>query len=141
MDLEREIQKLRKLKTKEEVLKSAYALLTKKYRGYRIKTITRIPELFDADVARLWARSGFLYCTHLNYLMKILLVGSNKFKEDDFVFQWTAIYYWSPHQYLKVRMDNERWVNVDVWARAYGIEFGQYASGSHSGTRTAIISK
>jgi hypothetical protein len=43
--------------------------------------------------------------------------------------KWTQIWYISPHQYLQIRVDNNEWINVDVWANVYDIKFGDYAHG------------
>lgn len=137
-DLELEIEKLQRCETKDEVLAVAYDLLTQKYRGYRLKTFTRLFDLFDVDVHNLWAKNGFLHCTNMNYLMKILLLGSQKFGEEDIRFRWTLIQFYSPHEYLRVRTNNDECIDVDVWGKAYGIKLGSYAHGSHSGSMRAI---
>jgi hypothetical protein len=128
------LRELSKKKTKREVLDASYELLTEKYRGHRIKTLTNLFDLFDVDVAKLWSKHGFLHCTNMNYLLKILLVGSKKFNESDVSFHWTTINYYSPHEYLRVRLDDATVINVDIWGKAYGIQFGDYAHGFHSGS-------
>jgi hypothetical protein len=35
----------------------------------------------------------------------------------------------SPHQYLSVKISDEKFINVDAWGRAYGIELGKYTRG------------
>jgi hypothetical protein len=131
-----EIAALQQLSSQQAVLQKSYDVLTSKYRGYRLKTITRLWELFMVDVDALWARHGFLHCTSSNYLLKILLVKSGKFSESDITFRWTLIYYWSPHQYVRVRI-GEEWTDIDLWGKAYGIPFGKHAHGLKSGTRIA----
>jgi hypothetical protein len=136
--LEQEIAKLKEGESQEEIIRKAYELLTQKYRGYRIKTLTRLPELFDVDVEHLWARRGFLHRTNMNYLMKLVLVGTGRFASEDIQARWTAIHYCSPHQYLKIRIE-AGWIAVDVWGRAYGIPFGGYAHGLHAGSMTSVL--
>jgi hypothetical protein len=133
-DLELEIQKLKQYQTKDDVLKATYDLLTKKYRGHRLKTLIRFFDLFKVDVNSLWSKNGFLHCTNMNYLMKILLIGSLKFKEEDIKFRWTLIHFYSPHEYVQVRTDDNKWINIDLWGKAYDIKFGSYAHGLHSGS-------
>ena len=137
--LDTEINKLIKFDSKEETLEATYELLTKKYRGYRIRTLTRLFDLFEDDITKLWSKNGFLHCTNMNYLMKIMLLGSGKFSEDDINFKWTTINFYSPHEYLQIRLDNSRWINIDMWGKAYGIKFGDYAHGFHSGSFKAVI--
>jgi hypothetical protein len=118
-DLELEIQKLKQYQTKDDVLKATYDLLTKKYRGHRLKTLIRFFDLFKVDVNSLWSKNGFLHCTNMNYLMK---------------FRWTLIHFYSPHEYVQVRTDDNKWINIDLWGKAYDIKFGSYAHGLHSGS-------
>jgi hypothetical protein len=104
--------------------------LISKYRGYRGKTWIKIFDIFENDINVLWSKNGFLHCTSINYVMRILLVKSGFFTEDDLRLKWTHVGYISPHQYLQVKVD-EKLINVDIWAYAYGIKFGDYAHGFH----------
>ena len=130
-DMQGVVKELKKSKNLEDCLKKAYDTLSEKYRGYRIKTYTRIYELFSKDVNKLWNKKGFMHCTNINYLMRILLVKSGFFKDKDIEQKWTFIWFFSPHQYLRVKLDKNKFVNVDVWAKPYGIKFGDYAHGFH----------
>ncbi|MEI6597138.1 MAG: hypothetical protein WCL13_02910, partial [bacterium] len=67
---------------------------------------------------------------NINYVMKTLLIKSDFFKDGDIRLKWTKIWYFSPHQYLQVNIDN-KWINIDIWAYAYGIKFGDNAHGFH----------
>lgn len=124
------INDLKKSNTKEECLKQAYEIMNKKYRGYRIKTYTRLFDLFTTDIKKLWSRSGFLHCTNINYVMRVLLIKSGHFQESDIRLKWTLIWYMSPHQYLQIKVAN-KWIDIDIWAYAYGIKFGDHAHGFH----------
>ena len=63
-------------------------------------------------------------------------IGST-LKEKDIVPKYSLTYYTSPHQYLQVRigkmkeidLENDKFVNVDIWGAANGIKFGDYANG------------
>jgi len=134
--LELEVSSI-KCRTREDTLRAAYAVLTKKYRGYRLRTVTRLLELFDVDVAALWAKNRFLHCTNLNYLLEIMLLHSGKFSEADIRFRWTTVNFLSPHQYMQIKLDDGQWVDADLWGAVYGIEFGSHAHGFHSGSLTA----
>ncbi|NQV09054.1 hypothetical protein HQ529_04340 [Candidatus Woesearchaeota archaeon] len=128
-ELEQEIEELKRLRNKKECLRKAYDVLTSKFYGERIKTYTRAYELFILDIHKLWHRKGFMHCTHLNEMMRFLLVGSGFFKDKDIKKKWTILGYFSPHEYLKIKLDD--WMNVDIWAQHYGIRFGDYAHGIH----------
>jgi len=125
------IKKLRKSKNKEECLRCAYDLLAKKYQGKRWSTYTRFFKLFDTNLERIWNRNGFLHCTTLNYLMRILLVKSGFFKDEDLKLRWSMVWYISPHQHLNVRINSKRVIHVDLWGKSYGIKFGDYSRGFH----------
>lgn len=130
MELDEAIKKLKKAKSQEDCLRKAYDIVSKNYRGYMFKTYTRIWEIFTYKVSKLWKKSGFMHCTNINKVMKELLVKSGFFKEEGIKKKWTLVYYISPHQYLQVDVNGKK-VNIDIWAKAYGIKFGDYAHGFH----------
>lgn len=74
-------------------------------------------------------KKGFLHCTKLNYLIRILLIKGGLFKEEDIELRWTSTWLIFPHQYLKVKINKNKFINVDLWGKAYGIPFGSYARG------------
>ena len=119
----------------EECLKRVYNILSLKYYGNRWKIVSRFWELFNLNPQRLWAKSGFLYCTSINYLMKILLTRSGWFKKGDIATKWSLTWNFFPHQYLRARVDSNKYINADVWAKIFGIEFGDHAHGFHQSTK------
>lgn len=129
-EMQKIINEIKKSLNKEECLKKAYEILISKYRGYRVKTYIKLFDVFKHDIATLWDKNGFLHCTNLNYLLRALLIRSDFFTEDEIHLRWTHIWYISPHQFVQVKIDNKL-VNVDIWAYAYGIKFGDNAHGFH----------
>ncbi|MCX6762092.1 MAG: hypothetical protein NTY33_04635 [Candidatus Moranbacteria bacterium] len=125
-DLQKVILELKKSRDQKECLEKVYALLTAKYHGERLKTYTKLFQLFRKDIFWLWNRIGYLHCTNINYVARILLVKSGFFEESDICLKWTLVWYVSPHQYLEVEV-GDQWIVVDIWANAFGIEFGDYA--------------
>lgn len=123
------VDDLKKSPGKEDCLRKVYFLLSSKYQGARVKTYLKLPLVFKKDVCFLWNQDGFLHCTNINYLARILLIESGFFKEEDIVLKWTLVWYISPHQYLRVKMIDDEFINVDIWAKNYKIEFGDYARG------------
>ncbi len=124
-EIERFIEELKKTKGKKECLKKAYTILTRKFKGERVKTYTRFVEVFDTELNEIWKKK-FIHCTTMNYLLKKVLVKSGWFKEEDIKTKWTLVWCISPHQYAQVRIKNEV-INVDCWGKAYGIPFRKYA--------------
>ncbi len=122
------IEKLKRTDNKKLCLKMAYDLLSEKYQGKRVQTYIKIFDLFIFDIDRLWAKNGFLHCTSMNQVLKFLLVKSELFSEKDLIMKWSLVWYLSPHQYLQVKINDEI-KNIDIWGRAYGVEYGEYAHG------------
>ena len=125
------IKELKKSKTKKACIKKAYSALLKKYRGYRFYTYIRFFDLFVYDINEIWDKEGFVHCIVLNYLMRTLLIKSGLFDEDDIKLKWTVVWYISPHQYLRIKISQNEFINLDLWGKAYGISFGDYAHGFH----------
>lgn len=129
-EMQKIINEIKKSLNKEGCLKVAYEILTAKYRGYRIMTYLKLFDVFKHDIGTLWQKNGFLHCTNINYLLRTILIKSDFFTDDEICLCWTQIWYISPHQYLQVKVD-DKWIDVDIWAHAYGIEFGDHAHGFH----------
>jgi hypothetical protein len=122
------IASLRSCSSKNECLHCAYDVLTTRYHGDRLKTVGRLWQLYPSSMSSLWKRKGFLHCTNANRLLHFLLIESGHFTDHDIKLPWTIILPGSPHQYLRARI-GKAWINVDIWAKAYGIAFGSYAKG------------
>jgi hypothetical protein len=129
-DLRAKIEILKQAKSKEDCLRQAYDFLVEKYHGDRICTFSKIHELFIRDIGKLWTKSGFLHCTNINYILRMMLIESGFFKESNIKEKWTQIWLFSPHQHLDINLDNKI-IHVDVWANRYGIKFGDHAHGFH----------
>ena len=108
-DMQRVVEQLKKSKNKEDCLKKAYYIITRKYRGYHVKTYTHFFKVFITDVNKLWDKRGFLHCTHMNYLMRILLVKSGFFKDDEVTPKLTLVWYKSIHQYLSIKINRNKY--------------------------------
>jgi len=124
------VEELKKSKSKEECLKKAFAVITSKYGGHKLKTYILIWRIFTADLEKIWRWNGFLHCIHFIYLMRVLLIKSGHFKDKDIKRKWTLVCYFSPHSYLDINLGN-RTIHADPWGRAYGIKLGDYTHGFH----------
>jgi len=120
---------LKTAKNKEDCLKKAYAIITKKYQGSRLLTYLLLPKLITVNPNKLWNQSGFLHCTNFTYLVRILLVKSGFFTEEDIKLKWTTCFLVSPHQYLEVKLSKNKCINVDAWGHRYGVKLGNYSHG------------
>ncbi|MEW6610493.1 MAG: hypothetical protein AB1352_02620 [Patescibacteria group bacterium] len=129
VDMMKVVEELKRCQNQDECLQRAYDILTTKYRGYKFRTYTRFWEMFETDLDKLWARSGFLHCHLMDYLMRVLLVKSGWFRDEDLVLKITFIWYISIHQHLLVHMRDGRQIHVDIWYAHYGKKLGDYARG------------
>jgi hypothetical protein len=78
------IKELENTNGKEECLYKAYDLVISKWRGGKYKTYTRFPWLFVSDLDKIWNQdSKFMHCMTFNYIMRILLIESGCFNEED----------------------------------------------------------
>lgn len=124
------VEGLKQMKSRKECLELAYDILTKRYKGKRFRTYIALHQLFINNPKKLWNKK-YLICVKTNYLMRIFLVASGFFKDEDIKSEWSLIWYVSPHQYLRVKLDNSEFINVDVWGENNRIKFGDYARGFH----------
>lgn len=130
-DMQAVVDRLKKSKGKKDCLRRAYEILSKKYKGCKFYTYRRFFDLFVTDLKKIWEKSGCLHCTHLNYLLRVMLVKSGFFKDEDIQLRLTLVYYVSVHQYLKIKIGKNDYVNVDLWGNTNGVKFGDYAHGFH----------
>jgi len=124
-DMQNVVNRLKKSKSKEDCLKKAYDILYKKYQGCHI--FTRFFDLFVTDLHKLWNKNGCAHCTNLNYLLRVLLVKSGFFKDEDIKLKLTLIYI-SPHQYLKIMLSKNKFIHIDPWGAKHKIKLGDYAN-------------
>src|SRR3989338_4434499 len=131
-EIESVCERLRAATDQEDALRQVHALLSERFRARRSMTYVWLHRILRRDPDRVWASTGFLHCTHMNWLLKILLVRSGWVKASDIRERWTLVWWISPHQYAEVWMKNGRVLPVDVWGKTYGVPFGEYAHGFRS---------
>jgi len=126
--MQKAIETLKKCKNKKECLTKAYVIVTNRYHGHRLTTYTRGYRLFYTNIDWLWKNKGFLHCNHMNFILRILLVKSGHFKESEIQLKWTVVWYVTPHQYLRIKM-NDGFIYIDPWGFDHDVPFGCYAFG------------
>lgn len=126
LGMQRAVDKIKKIQSQSRCLIKAYEIMIKRYRGRHFMVYTRPIPIFSFDIEKLWNRAGLMHCHNMNYLMRILLVKSGFFKNEDIENHWTIIKYISLHQYLRVRLDNDKHIDVDIWGASHGVKFGNY---------------
>lgn len=103
-----------------EFLVGVYDAVTARYHGGRIETVTKFWKAFQDPFTQ---PPGFMHCTGMNYLVRTLLVASDRFSENDICVVNVPLNFFI-HQYLRVRTDGV-WYDVDPWARHTGTPFGK----------------
>ena len=125
-EVQKVIEVLKKTKTKNECLKKAYQILNKRFDEKKFLTINKPQTLFYKNVQTLWAEKH-LHCNSISYLLRILLLKSGKFKKSDIKRVYSMWSFISPHEFLKIRVEDKKWVYVDLWGKDNGAPFGKYA--------------
>ncbi len=129
-------KKIREFKTsnKKEFIKKSFDYLTSKYKTDRVHFITKLFDLYKTDLNSLWGIKGFIYCTQMNYLLRVMLVKSKLFQDSDIELMPSNTWHIIPHQYLRIKLNDKDCLNVDPWAFNLGIGYGDFAHGFHAGS-------
>jgi len=112
-----------------EFLSLAYDYLGQKYlyKGplffRRFKVFTNFSALF-INLDDLYRRTGFMHCTQLNFVLRLFLVNSGFFKEEDIKVEHVFLNFFI-HQYLQVKVNNH-WLDVDIFGYSDGLKIGQH---------------
>ena len=121
------IDSVRRVSSKERALRRAFRLITDRYTGYRFHTLP-FWKAYEGGPNILWKQTGFMHCTQQNFLLRVLLVKSGWFSEKDISLGYSLIWYFSPHQYLIIKM-NDGYLAVDPWNYRFGANVGKFAFG------------
>ena len=123
-NLQEKINELKtKAKNKREFLDLAYDYLGGRYRSERFNTVLKFHYMFK-NLDDIWSRQGFIPCNQSNFLMRIFLVKSGFFREDE-IRKRHCFLNFVPHQYLQIKIDN-KWVDVDVGEKYRGMLIGKH---------------
>ncbi len=106
-----------------DLLKNVYEYVTAQYPGSRLRTITNFWVAYEEPVNH---KPGFLPCTSQNYLIRLMLVKSGRFQEQDIKIVATPFNLFI-HQYLKVKV-GDIWMDVDPWSHFIGVPLGKKSS-------------
>ena len=98
--------------SKEEYLQNTYLAITAKYQSEFGGMWKYFPLHFETSWQKIWQRKGYIPCHHFAHLMRIFLVKSGMFNDNDIKFK-ISIYDWCVHQYCVVKV-NGIWIPVGV---------------------------
>ena len=124
------VQRMRQMKSREVVIKESVRLVNKHLVARRAATYFRFPLIFRTDIEKMWSKGGFVHCNILNYYVRCFLVWSDHFRNENIKNYWTAVWFFSPHQYLVVRgLGKKKRFDLDPWAYQFGVPLGKHAWG------------
>ena len=103
-----------------EFLKKSYDFITSRYQGSRMKTVTNFWVAFENPLNH---KPGFMPCTGQNYLLRVMLIESGRFKDSDIELRVVPLNL-CIHQYLRVKVAGKI-IDVDPWSAFLGVPFGK----------------
>ncbi|MCC2631064.1 MAG: hypothetical protein K0S38_873 [Candidatus Paceibacter sp.] len=120
-DLKRKIQELNAQAIDDlDFLKKSYEYVTNLYTGSRIKTITKFWYAFENPIGH---KPGFMPCTGQNYLLRLMLVKSGRFQDNDIQIKTIPLNLFI-HQYLRVKVEKD-FIDVDPWSHFLNVPMGK----------------
>ncbi|MFH1592694.1 MAG: hypothetical protein ABIB47_04995 [Candidatus Woesearchaeota archaeon] len=126
-ELKKEISKLRKIKAKKKVILESLNFIKKNFESNSLLLFLKLHRHYYKDLSSILKKRGFFPCHILAFILRVLLIESGRFKEEDIKVHYT-FYSGIIHEYLKVFVKNN-WVNVDPWAYNQGVPFGKFGMG------------
>ena len=123
---------LKNSKNKEEFLKDSFFYIVENRWWNRRNLICKFDRLFEKDISKIINSKWYLHCTTMNFLLRVMAVKSGLFSDKDIQLKLTNSWYIAPHQYLKIRVSDDKKVTLDPWNYQFGIDYGNYWSGFDS---------
>ena len=107
-ELNNKIKDFSKSKNKEEFLKKSFFYIVNNWGGSRVNLIYNFPRLRQKDLSEILKSQGYMHCTTMNYLLRVMAVKSNLFSDRDIKLKLTNTWYIIPHQYLEIKISNKK---------------------------------
>ena len=76
-ELNNKIKDFSKSKNKEEFLKKSFFYIVNNWGGSRVNLIYNFPRLRQKDLSEILKSQGYMHCTTMNYLLRVMAVKSN----------------------------------------------------------------
>lgn len=131
-ELDDKIKEFSKSKNKEFFLKKSFFYIVNNWSGSRINLICKFSRLYQKDLHKIIHTKGYMHCTTMNYLLRVMAVKSGLFDDKDIQIKLTNSWYMVPHQYLEIKISDKKKVFLDPWNYQFGINYGEYGSGFDS---------
>ena len=127
-----DINRLSKTSSQRSLAKKAFLYVVGNWGGPRYNMLFKFHRLFYRDISRIFKTKGYLHCTSMNYILRVLLVKSGLFSDSDISIRFTNTWFVCPHQYLEVKLDDGDVLYLDPWNYQFGISYGNVGSGFDS---------
>jgi len=128
-DMKNELDKiLGKNGNKKTILREIFYLVANHCDSGTMMQFKSPGKLFLKKVGRVWKMKCAHSCNVQNMVLANMLVASQYFTKNDIDLKTTNIFV-NIHKYLRVRVDENEYVNLDPWGYCFGIPFGRYTHG------------
>ncbi|MFT4244325.1 MAG: hypothetical protein ACMXYB_02615 [Candidatus Woesearchaeota archaeon] len=131
-ELDEKVKEFSKSRDKEEFLQKSFFYIVNNWGGSRVNLICKFSRLFQKDINTILQTQGYMHCTTMNFLLRVMAIKSGLFNDSDIKLKLTNSWYIAPHQYLEIIISKEEKRVLDPWNYQFGVEFGKYGSGFDS---------
>lgn len=130
--LDNKIKEFSKSRDREEFLRKSFFYIVNNWGGSRINLLCKFPRLYQIDLNEIIQTKGYMHCTTMNYLLRVMAVKSDLFEDKDIEVKLTNSWYIAPHQYLQIKISVHKIIFLDPWNYQFGIDYGKFGSGFDS---------
>lgn len=131
-ELKKVIRDFSEQSSSEEFLKKSFEYITQNWWWDRYGIFLYMLRLSETRIWDILKTKWYLHCTTMNYLLRVMLVKSWYYQDNQIQEKWTHIWYIAPHQYLHIVLDNWEYIDIDPWNYQFGIPYGSYGKGFDS---------
>ena len=115
-------------KSDMDFLQKAYDTVNSRYTSPSMGYFKEPQKLFMKNLDNIWNSQGYFPCDKQNYILKVMLVKSHWFNETDVKETFTSCII-TPHYYLKIKLNNNSYIDADMWGADHGYKLGEHTGG------------
>ena len=127
-ELQKEIKKLKKIKDKKQVIIATLNYIKKNFESNSLLLFIQLHKHYYKKASAILQKKGFWPCHIQVFILRLLLIKSRKFEQDDIQVHYT-FYNGIIHEYLKIRVNNKWIIRADPWGYNKGVPFGYQSMG------------
>ena len=130
--LKEKIEEFAKDNDKEAFLKKSFMFIVSRWGGSRLNFFPEFGRLEYRRLRRILRTKGYMHCTTMNFVLRVMAVKSGLFTDEDIKLIWTNTWYIIPHQYVTFKISEKKTMTLDPWNYQFGIAYGEFGSGFDS---------